>query len=111
MQKKKTADVISSDGTLKIDALTGVVLKCQTQCPPGLSADAKHLRSIVVFDVNEHYRYWGLEPGSVVGFDILDLGYTFVTDRGTLEYEPPGHEWRLDVTSRKPVHQHVEQPV
>ena len=45
-----------------------------------------HLSSIVRFDLYEHRHHYGRRDYS---FDILDLGYWFISDEGNMRYAPP----------------------
>ena len=87
----KTVDkayISSSNGTVTIDAMTGVVLEVDI-------LDDCELPDITHFDLDEYYQTYPEENREDVrNYDILDLGYTYVSETGVPCYEYPAHDWR-----------------
>jgi hypothetical protein len=84
------AEVHSSNGTLWIDANTGVVLRCEEY--EGCDGE---LVDIYAVDLDEYFSYWkDQQRGEVLHFDILDLGLWYVNERGVPSYTVPEQEWR-----------------
>ena len=94
----KKAHVNSSNGRVTIDALTGVVLEIEL-CDDG------DLPDIVHFDLDEYYQTYPDERREVMrAYDILDLGYTYVSETGIVCYETPAYDWRKDFAKNLPEH-------
>lgn len=74
-----TFQVISSQGSLEVDELTGKVVRCIIR-----KDEDNELKNIIAFDVQEFRRFYGLRKieGTI---DILRIGYRTKDDH----YEPP----------------------
>jgi hypothetical protein len=92
MMPRVEAVVHSSHGKIYIDPVTGSVNSVELYDP-----EADDLDGIYAFDMAEFYAHYKYEkPGTVLSFDILDLGYSYFKN-GKLEYEEPAHDWREEL--------------
>ena len=86
-QPLETFLVLSSGGSLKVDAQNGVVIECSTH-----RNEDNELKQIARFDLKEYKEHYKVAeiPGNV---DILDLGYWNKDGR----YERPVDDWRSEM--------------
>jgi hypothetical protein len=94
----KQAYVTSSNGVVTIDAMTGAVLEVELY-------EGCELPNILHFDLDEYYRTYPDERREDVGdYDILDLGYTYLSETGAVCYEGPALDWRTEYARRLSQH-------
>jgi hypothetical protein len=91
--------IYSSNGQLAVNSISGEVIVDESRYSTsvGEEGDLRPIRQFDLVEWREHYPGEYLTGGS---YDILDFGYWYLTESGTLSYEIPAILWREEYRSR-----------